>query len=74
MPYGVIQFSSQDPNNDWRQDLRVGAGLRWQMWFDGSRYFAYNAKLTVRTEYQRAVGGNLYEKANGMLLGLELNF
>ncbi|TVT86120.1 phage receptor [Pseudomonas sp. H3(2019)] len=74
MPYGFLEFASQDPNNDWRQDLRTGLGLRWQWWFDDDTYNAYRAHLTVRTEYQQSLGGNLYEGGNGVLLGVELNF
>ncbi|GGU50969.1 hypothetical protein GCM10009504_04380 [Pseudomonas laurentiana] len=74
MPYGFLAFSSHDPGGDWRQDLRTGLGLRWQWWFDDDRYNAYRGHLTVRTEYQQALGGNLYEHANGVLLGVELNF
>jgi adsorption protein A len=74
MPYGFLEFASQDPSNDWRQDLRTGIGLRWQWWFDDDIYNAYRAHLTVRTEYQQSLGGNLYEGGNGVLLGVELNF
>lgn len=74
MPYGFLEFSSQDPSNDWRQDLRTGLGLRWQWWFDDDRYNAYRGSLKVRAEYQQSLGGNLYERANGMLLGVEMNF
>jgi len=74
MPYGFLEFASQDPSNDWRQDLRTGLGLRWQWWFDDDIYNAYRAHLTVRTEYQQALGGNLYDGGNGVLLGVELNF
>ncbi|UVJ46519.1 phage receptor [Pseudomonas sp. LS1212] len=74
MPYGFVEFASQDPSNDWRQDLRVGVGMRWQWWFHDDRYNAYRGHLTVRTEYQQSLGGNLYEGANGVLLGVELNF
>ncbi|MGJ7518145.1 NfrA family protein [Pseudomonas baetica] len=74
MPYGFLEFSSQDPSNDWRQDLRTGLGLRWQWWFDDDIYNAYRAHLTVRTEYQQSLSGNLYEGGNGVLLGVELNF
>lgn len=74
MPYGFLEFASQDPNNDWRQDLRTGLGLRWQWWFNDDTYNAYRAHLTVRTEYQQSLGGNLYEGGNGVLLGVELNF
>ncbi|NUU35084.1 phage receptor [Pseudomonas sp. C2B4] len=74
MPYGFLEFSTQDPSNDWRQDLRTGIGLRWQWWFDDDIYNAYRAHLTVRTEYQQSLGGNLYEGGDGVLLGVELNF
>ncbi|XHF34138.1 phage receptor [Pseudomonas chlororaphis] len=74
MPYGFLEFASQDPSNDWRQDLRTGVGLRWQWWYDEDRYNAYRSKLTVRTEYQKSLGGNLYEGGNGVLLGVEWNF
>jgi len=74
MPYGFVEFASQDPSNDWRQDLRSGVGLRWQWWFDDDRYNAYRGSLKVRAEYQQALGGNLYERANGVLLGVEMTF
>ncbi|MEE1923075.1 phage receptor [Pseudomonas sp. 148P] len=74
MPYGFLEFGSQDPGNDWRQDLRAGVGLRWQWWFDDDRYNAYRGSLKVRSEYQQSLGGNLYERANGVLLGVELTF
>ena len=74
MLYGFGEFSTQDPDNDWRQDLRSGIGLRWQLWYGDSRYNAFPAHVTVRTEYQFGLGGNLYERANGWLLGMEVNF
>lgn len=74
MPYGFLEFAAQDPSNDWRQDLRTGLGLRWQYWFDDDKYNAYRSRLTVRTEYQQSLGGNLYEGGNGILVGVELNF
>ncbi|WP_435607852.1 NfrA family protein [Pseudomonas knackmussii] len=74
MPYGFGEFSAQDPSNDWRQDLRSGVGLRWQYWYGEDRYNAYRAHVTVRSEYQLGLGGNLYEQANGWLVGVEVNF
>lgn len=74
MPYGFLEFAAQDPANAWRQDLRSGIGLRWQYWFNDDRYNAYRSRLTVRTEYQWGMAGNLYEQANGWLLGMEMNF
>ncbi|WDY60183.1 phage receptor [Pseudomonas sp. PSKL.D1] len=74
MPYGFLEFSSQDPSNDWRQDARAGIGVRWQWWFDDDRYNAYRGTLKVRAEYQQSLGGNLYERANGVLVGAEMSF
>lgn len=74
MPYGFGEFSAQDPSNDWRQDWRTGVGLRWQYWYGDDRYNAYRGNVTVRSEYQLGLGGNLYEQANGWLVALEVNF
>nr|WP_239482018.1 phage receptor [Pseudomonas insulae] len=74
MAYGFGEFATQDPDNDWRQDLRSGVGLRWQYWYGDDRYNAYRAHVTLRTEYQLGLGGNLFEQANGWLVGLEVNF
>ncbi|UVE19766.1 phage receptor [Pseudomonas sp. LS44] len=74
MPYGFAEFATQDPDNAWRQDLRSGVGLRWQYWYGDDRYNAYRAHVTVRSEYQLGLGGNLYERANGWLLGVEVSF
>ncbi|NIF25204.1 phage receptor [Pantoea sp. Tr-811] len=74
MPYGFLEFASQDPSNDWRQDARTGVGMRWQWWFDDDRYNAYRGSLKVRAEYQQSLGGNLYEQANGVLVGVEMTF
>ena len=74
MPYGFLEFSSQDPSNDWRQDARAGVGVRWQWWFDDDRYNAYRGTLKVRAEYQQSLGGNLYERANDVLVGAEMTF
>ncbi|AGA84862.1 hypothetical protein Psest_0251 [Stutzerimonas stutzeri RCH2] len=67
-PYLVGQGTEQDR----QQDLRVGAGLRWQLWFDDDRYNAYRRRLSMSVEYQQALGGNLYERANGLQIGIEL--
>ncbi len=67
-PYLVGQGTEQDR----QQDLRVGAGLRWQLWFDDDRYNAYRRRLSMSVEYQQALGGNLYERTNGLQIGIEL--
>ena len=42
-------------------DVYKRQGLRWQLWYGDSRYNAFPAHVTVRTEYQLGLGGNLYE-------------
>ena len=74
MPYGFTEFSTQKTNGDWRQDLRAGAGIRWQMWLDDDTYNAYRSHISARIEYQQGLGGNLYAKANGVFVGLEFGF
>ena len=54
--------------------LGPGVGVRWQWWFDDDRYNAYRGSLKVRAEYQQSLGGNLYERANGVLVGAEMTF
>ncbi len=70
MPYGVVQGVAINQ----RQDLRAGLGLRWQSWFDEDRYSAYRGRFAVRLEYQRNLGGTLYDRANGWQLGMEVNW
>lgn len=70
MPYLMAQAMAIDN----RQDVRVGAGLRWQLWFDDDRYNAFRARVAIRLEYQRGLGGSLYDQADGWLLGAEMNW
>lgn len=69
-PYVMAQAMAIDS----RQDARVGAGMRWQLWFNDDTYNAFRSRLAVRLEYQRGLGGNLYDKAGGWLFGVELNW
>lgn len=70
MPYGFGQFSSQNNNHLFREDLRAGAGIRWQYWFNETAFDAYRSALTVNIEYQRGLAGSLYERANGVLFSV----
>ncbi|WP_168173739.1 phage receptor [Thalassospira sp. TSL5-1] len=74
MPYGFIEASAQDPDDTWRQDVRTGVGVRWQLYTDDDKYNAYRTRVHARLEYQKSLGGNLYEGADGILFGLEVNF
>jgi adsorption protein A len=66
-PYLLGQFTQQ--NN--QTDLRVGLGLRWQLWFGQDQRRAYRRKLTARTELQQSLGGTLYSNGTGVVLSLQ---
>ncbi|SHF70826.1 adsorption protein A [Modicisalibacter ilicicola DSM 19980] len=72
MPYAMLQATSLE-TDDFREDVRAGLGLRWQYWFDADRYNAYRKRVTLRFEYQQALGGSLYDKNDGWLAGIEVN-
>lgn len=69
-PYAMLQGSEQDQ----QQDLRAGLGLSWQLWFDEDHYNAFHNSLTLRVEYQWSLGGNLFDRRDGWMGGLELAF
>lgn len=69
-PYAMLQGSEQDQ----QQDLRAGLGLSWQLWFDEDHYNAFHNNLTLRVEYQWNLGGNLFDRRDGWMGGLELAF
>lgn len=73
MPYAMLQLTSQE-TDDWREDLRTGLGVRWQLWSHDDSYTAYRGRLSMRLEYQQALGGTLYGGENGWLSALEWNF
>lgn len=69
-PYAMLQGSEQDQ----QQDLRAGLGLSWQLWFAEDHYNAYHNNLTLRVEYQWNLAGNLFDRRDGWMGGLELAF
>ena len=66
-PYLLGQFTQQNAQTD----LRVGLGLRWQLWFGQDQRRAYRRKLTARGELQQSLGGNLYSNSTGVVLSLQ---
>ena len=66
-PYLLGQFTQQNAQTD----LRVGLGLRWQLWFGEDQRRAYRRKLTARAELQQSLGGNLYSNSTGVVLSLQ---
>ncbi|MBY6028464.1 hypothetical protein KUV41_03765 [Halomonas sp. DP8Y7-1] len=70
MPYASLQATSHDTDG-WDEDVRVAAGLRWELWYDEDHYNAFRRKLSVSTEYQQSLGGNLYDGRDGWMIHLE---
>jgi len=66
-PYLLGQFTQQNAQTD----LRVGLGLRWQLWFGQDQRRAYRRKLTARAELQQSLGGTLYSNSTGVVLSLQ---
>lgn len=66
-PYLLGQFTQQNAQTD----VRVGVGLRWQLWFGQDPQRAYRRKLTARGELQQSLGGNLYSNSTGVVLSLQ---
>ena len=72
MPYASIQATSHD-TTDWDEDVRLAAGLRWELWYDDDHYNAFRRKLSLSTEYQQSLGGNLYQDRDGWMIQMELS-
>jgi adsorption protein A len=66
-PYLIGQLSQQ---ND-AMALRVGAGLRWQLWFDDDALRAYRRKLTLRGELQQSLAGDLFRNSTGVVFSIQ---
>ncbi|WP_052384163.1 NfrA family protein [Litchfieldella xinjiangensis] len=73
MPYAMLQFTTQHTDG-WQQDTRAGLGMRFQHWFDADRHNAYRGNLSLRVEYQHALGGALYARDDGWLMGIEVRY
>jgi adsorption protein A len=67
-PYGHLQGSVIRTTGVDR-DVRAGAGLRWNVWFGGSRYDAPPHKLSIGVEYQQAFVTYLTER-RGLFLAI----
>jgi adsorption protein A len=51
--------------------VRVGAGLRWQLWFDDDALRAYRRKLTLRGELQQSLAGDLFRNSTGVVFSIQ---
>src|SRR5262249_39600865 len=53
-PYGHVQINgAQDVA--FEHDLRVGAGVRWNIWYGATRYDAAPHKVSLGVEFQQAL-------------------
>ena len=73
-PYGHLQYNlirssteqaaanGTDVSYSSSHDMRVGIGLRWNLWQGGNRYDAYPGRISLGLEFQRALSTYLDSK------------
>lgn len=73
-PYGHLQYNlirsrteqaaanGTDVSYGSSHDMRVGIGLRWNLWQGGNRYDAYPGRISMGLEFQRALSTYLDSK------------
>ena len=66
-------FFSQMAHQDYEYDVRIGIGVRWQIWLNEDEFRAYRHKLTTRLEYQQPLSGDLYQQTPGVRLSFQIN-
>ena len=64
-PYSHIQWNSLNQQN--QPDVRVGMGVRWNVWGNESHYNAYASKISVGVELQYALSTYLSDKTTALL-------
>ena len=67
-PYGHLQVNGIK-GVDFQRDLRVGAGLRWNVWYGGTRYDAVPHKFSLGVEFQQALKTYLPDP-NGLFVSI----
>jgi len=67
-PYGHVQANGVK-NGSYERDLRVGAGVRWNIWYGTTQYDAAPHKLSVGVEFQQALQTYLPDH-NGVFLAI----
>ncbi|UTH74154.1 tetratricopeptide repeat protein [Chromobacterium sp. IIBBL 290-4] len=69
-PYSHLQASgSREPGAADYNDLRLGAGLRWNLWQGQDRYNAYPSKVSVGMEFQRPLHSS-YSPGNAVIFSI----
>ncbi|KZR84940.1 bacteriophage N4 receptor, outer membrane subunit [Synechococcus sp. MIT S9509] len=66
-------FFSQMAHQDYEYDLRIGIGLRWQIWLNEDELRAFRHKLTTRLEYQQPLSGDLYQQTPGVRFSFQID-
>ncbi len=63
-PYAHVQFNGLERGRGrgFDRDVRVGAGLRWNLWYGQSRYDAYRHRFSIGLEVQHAFTSYLHER------------
>jgi len=67
-PYGHLQINGAR-DVEFQRDLRVGLGVRWNIWYGGTQYDAAPHKVSLGVEFQQALQTYLPER-NGVFLAL----
>ena len=67
-PYAHLQINGAR-DVAFERDLRVGLGMRWNLWYGGTRYDAVPHKVSLGIEFQQALQTYLPDR-NGLFLAL----
>lgn len=61
-PFGHLQWTALRDDHQDSTELRVGLGVRWNLWYDQDRYNAWRHRLTVGVERQYALKTDLRDR------------
>ena len=64
-PYSHIQWNSL--NQQTQPDVRMGMGVRWNIWGNESHYSAFASKISIGLEFQYAISTYLSDKTTALL-------
>jgi adsorption protein A len=71
-PYGHLQANGAR-SLEFQRDVRLGAGIRWNAWYGGSRYDAAPHKFSLGVEFQQALKTYLPDR-NGLFVSLGMRW
>ena len=64
-PYSHLQWNSL--NQQTQPDVRMGMGVRWNIWGNESHYSAFASKISIGLEFQYAISTYLSDKTTALL-------